>query len=474
MNSDERKSKINNLNFDTESVQEGGVLGMLGLSPLPSTGTPSLVTPFQVPGLPSIKLDSNKPTALLGSNGINVVTPQLGMSGYGGYPLNNQTIPPAGMTIKPSLNSMIGLTPTLTGSATMSPVVAMGSNFPMMMSVEPDNDNNDTNVIGVTTPGNNPTFGNLVTGELGTFTLGSNVGMDMGGFLNKKTSTKINLGNGMVIDGKKLGEEANKIFNGILMGNPVPNPYSGVQANSKPRLISLNGSNNYVYNQNTKSVVNKTRGQVNNFGAAGIVLVERSHKGNPAVILFREKNSGLYSDLGGSIDAEDHNLAKQLNKNTLWIAASRESREESAGLIHVDINNKTPYVDISKNYGGRKFRSYIIGIPSGFVNIRDFDNNLSALRKRNANHVMREMNDMTHVYTKDIVSSLKHGQLTVNDVNGREIKLSKRALHILREAMTKRSIGKTAMQTAIDNVSSISIGVNSGGKLSGLKKLIIK
>jgi hypothetical protein len=115
----------------------------------------------------------------------------------------------------------------------------------------------------------------------------------------------------------------------------------------------------------------------------------------------------------------------------------------------------------------------MIGIPSGFVNSRDFENNLGALHKRNANHVMKEMDDMAHVYTKDIVSSLKRGQNAVDDVNGREIRLSKRALHILREAMTMRSNGKTAMQTAIDNVSSVSISVHSGGKLSGLKKLII-
>lgn len=618
MNSEERNSELNNLTINTESVQDGGVLNVLGLSPLPSTNTPSLVTPFKVPGMPSIKLDSTQPTAVLSSNGVNIMSPQLGMSGYGtNLMTGQQTVPPAGMTMKSSLPTMLGLSPDNTlspvpaiapiGTASpglaltnqglspmlnltpnnnvsaglalsprgLSPVLSINANqksamltsvpqvatslpiggvpsmgplpfgtpfgtpygqnnVSMMLGLTPTMDDklskhkHDSKVLGVALPQG------MLNNKPGDVVLGGVSGLDMGGFVrqplfNRQYSvctngqldpvkvdqlekmmkrgeisgdTQIGICNDTTVTGKKIGEFAKKMYNDILMGNPIrftdtgkkpsgPRPMPSIDVigsstsakGSKRSKFQghVDGKFKFGVSNGKKAFIMNVNGQTKSYGSAGVVLVERvfGDQAKPAIILFRDTKYGarnnVYSDLGGEVDRKD-----SVGKNPLWVTAAREALEESAGLISVNVDETTPFVEIT-NSKRNIFRSFIVGIPSGFVKRDDFKNNYYALKNRNMPRVWHEMDDMVRVYAHELVQDLNSNKnvpssriIQVRSVGSGNIYITPRVRNILTNALLTQLSGKTIMQQAIDNLHGIKIETHRGGRLGGLKKLRIK
>jgi len=185
------------------------------------------------------------------------------------------------------------------------------------------------------------------------------------------------------------------------------------------------------------------------YGGAGIFLIENMYtKGNKpyesAVILFKNKRSKEYEDIGGSCNPEDD--MKQDGTVDLTKTAMRESREESAGYIFFksqgELNRKISKMDqfvdglhkISKSY----YRGFFVGIKEGQFNGQKFMDNLKIMKDENYHKTWKEMEDVQRFYISDLIKyGILHKQKDVQcpDGKGEMRKISNRARIIIRMAI---------------------------------------
>ena len=177
------------------------------------------------------------------------------------------------------------------------------------------------------------------------------------------------------------------------------------------------------------------------FSGAGIVLVEKyknrnnRNKKELVVILFRNSWTGLYEDIGGSIEKKDTNFP-------LLGTAIREAFEESCGLINITnpkhIKNQK-FVDLHSYHS---YRSYFIGIKNFrkkdyLYNLRKIKNNVKKFPK-----YMQEMNNVTRFSICDLIndgilSETKRGKFRTRDIKGKMCTIKFRTKLLLQQAILK-------------------------------------
>lgn len=181
---------------------------------------------------------------------------------------------------------------------------------------------------------------------------------------------------------------------------------------------------------------------------ASVVLLETYNDRNigrkePAVILFREAHTGLYTEPGGALDRPSEPPAE---------CAQRELREETLGLFRIDVPSLLPgpfagqghpfFVREVTTHGGRHvaYAVHVAG-PRGVGIRRDhYDHNrklLAALGGAVPSH-WRETDAMTRVYVRDLEraglhSAPSNSTLTVTDVYGTPCTLHPRTVSLLRK-----------------------------------------
>lgn len=153
------------------------------------------------------------------------------------------------------------------------------------------------------------------------------------------------------------------------------------------------------------------------YNGAGVILIENYiqndkntknyKKQGLAVVLFRDKSTKLYADLGGQIEqsftTHPHPLAK---------TAMEEAYEESRHLIkftdtgHIgkQINSKDIYVENKDQQNNTYYRCYFVGVNNGIIKKADYMNNADIIDKDISMPPTHKETDMiTRVFFNDLV-----------------------------------------------------------------------
>ena len=137
---------------------------------------------------------------------------------------------------------------------------------------------------------------------------------------------------------------------------------------------------------------------------AGVVLLEWYNyrvnrvirRSEPAVILFRNPKSGLFSDAGGNLDANESALQ----------CAERELKEESAGLFRINLQTAIKH-KVRHTFLNHCYDAFIVPVvgPVG-VGIRKefYEHNIIHLQNTVAPSSYLETDEMTRFFVSDLVS----------------------------------------------------------------------
>lgn len=156
---------------------------------------------------------------------------------------------------------------------------------------------------------------------------------------------------------------------------------------------------------------------------ASVVIFEKD-----CVILFRERQNGLYTEPGGKYEYKHSNIEQ---------AANDELYEETCCLFNSESpvyhSNKKNYFDLIYS-NDKKSRVYLMKVPYLKHLKDDYFNNLNILIKGNAKKHFIETNDVTRVYINDMRDAVLNANyisdVHVKDVYGEKIKLKKRTASI--------------------------------------------
>lgn len=176
------------------------------------------------------------------------------------------------------------------------------------------------------------------------------------------------------------------------------------------------------------------------YSGSGIMVVEK-YRGKFAIILFRNRFSKKYTDLGGYIDKKDYS-----KRDKLAITAAREAFEESCGLLLFNISK------LGKNYVDYiGYRCYIVRIESGKVTRRSFIHNMKILHKsKNVPKDMKETDSMTRFYIDDLlrvgVIESRSKDLSLKDVYGKQQIIHRRARSVIVNSL-KTGILQSALES---------------------------
>ena len=128
------------------------------------------------------------------------------------------------------------------------------------------------------------------------------------------------------------------------------------------------------------------------------------------------------------------------DKESPQMAASRESFEESSGLLYIppQILQRLPAIKI---YMGI-YRSYPICLDMPEISQHMFEENQAKLRKQNASHYHLEMNFMTYVSVDQMIQDgllNDRGSLWTTDRYGQRISIINRTQRILRKICSQEN-----------------------------------
>jgi hypothetical protein len=200
------------------------------------------------------------------------------------------------------------------------------------------------------------------------------------------------------------------------------------------------------------------------------------------VPLYRDTTSGHYSSLGGRIDMPDGSADKELTLNILYNNARRETREESADLIHLSSDGRTDdtsrqYVDIDAGTSPHKYRAYIYYLRLPIDNTRFktiYNENAVNARNMNFGASYLETDDVVFLSLSNLIartseiantssiSTLEYGNYLTNagmpiKIRGRTV----RVLHaLLRAEGTTRAKLNAVFGTGKNATSSLDHGMN--------------
>jgi 8-oxo-dGTP pyrophosphatase MutT (NUDIX family) len=182
---------------------------------------------------------------------------------------------------------------------------------------------------------------------------------------------------------------------------------------------------------------------------AGVLLVE-TYRGRPAVLLFRDRRTGKYTDPGGGRDAGEDALA----------CAAREATEESLGLFRISradlaaLARDTPHRVLELDRPPHRYTSVVV--PVSGVRRTAFRTNLALTRAHAAQlpDMWNESDDMTRFYVADLLRAVTmqgdsvHGAAsTCRDVYGATCTLAKRTTQVLREAHARGVLRSSPLDT---------------------------
>lgn len=181
---------------------------------------------------------------------------------------------------------------------------------------------------------------------------------------------------------------------------------------------------------------------------AGVILVEHLTirnqdviKSGLAIILFREKKSGRFSDAGGASECGE----------SAEMCASRELNEESIGLFDVDLT--MPWVSKYRVHLSPGYTSFVVPVKhcAGGINYAHYMCNLKSLEASTVDvpYFLKETDDMRWFFVDDIVkagitscTSGKAAHIKVPDVHNEYHSLTKRVACVIQRAMTMRVLTK--------------------------------
>ena len=180
------------------------------------------------------------------------------------------------------------------------------------------------------------------------------------------------------------------------------------------------------------------------FSGAGVLLVEMYNK-REAVILFRDRSTQMYSDLGGSVDAGEKPFE----------CAQREAAEESIGLFRIDLARTTIRCEVVLPLPKGGYISFVVPVigPAKEGILRDkYKQNLTHMLEYSRGggvvpHAWLETDAMTRFFVDDLRKAgvlNRHGNLTnVPDVYGVTCTITDRAKAVVREAINQNCLGNT-------------------------------
>lgn len=189
------------------------------------------------------------------------------------------------------------------------------------------------------------------------------------------------------------------------------------------------------------------------------VLMLEYYKGEPAMILFRDRLTGIYSEAGGSLDPRE----------TPEECAQRELKEESLGLFRINISKalKSRHVRTVYTFGKKHigYCMWVVG-PKGLGIRRTYYKfNRSLLKKQpDVPDAWRETDRMTRVLIRDLPAVILGGhykpgtQVTVDDVYQRRCTIHHRTLSILRKAWDPVLYQKLHLHAGFDGACSHGLG----------------
>ncbi len=170
------------------------------------------------------------------------------------------------------------------------------------------------------------------------------------------------------------------------------------------------------------------------YTGAGILIFEQKYTrglkpNEPAVILYQNRRTRAFEDLGGLLDREDLRTHYPLAHG-----AAREAKEESNGYVSFentgvfarDRNGRQTFVRVGD------YRAYAVGIKSGRFSSQD------AQYRLEHNNSDREMKKTTRVYLSDLLPLLNvRGDLIVRNAKGEVIRVAGRTKRALREMFAR-------------------------------------
>ena len=183
---------------------------------------------------------------------------------------------------------------------------------------------------------------------------------------------------------------------------------------------TTDGSDAVIYTQLPKHIIT----------GSGIVIItphtNKNGRTDLAIILFRDVNTGLYQDLGGTYSSSDYDPV-YATINT----AIREANEESANLFKF---NKKSLLSESTKCFAAKYHSNILYVSYHvYVKLNTsilpyvYSVNRDNLVKNNANHVWLETDDIQFFFISDIKNYVNNNNFSCPNTDGTLCNLSNRA-----------------------------------------------
>lgn len=222
--------------------------------------------------------------------------------------------------------------------------------------------------------------------------------------------------------------------------NPIVNtPNAGNSSNTQYSMVLNPATNQYEFADNNN-------GNITYYTGSGVMIFDNylnsRGRNERAVVLFRNSRTGLYEELGGSVDKNDFD-----NQNTLAKTAMREAREESANLFTITNPNSLLFTQnnngqfVNRQINSRVYRCYGICVSSPSNNAWQYmyQQNLNKLRGVSAQHQWLETDDMQRFYIRDILyglSSASQGNMGCLDAEGYQRIIAGRTKACLRLLLT--------------------------------------
>lgn len=169
------------------------------------------------------------------------------------------------------------------------------------------------------------------------------------------------------------------------------------------------------------------------FKGGGVLLIENhnNQKGRiePSVILFKNKYTNIYSDLGGRIDPKDNqNISK---------TALREAFEESLCLIK--LRSVRNFDSVSNN----SYKCYIVPVEDNKIKIKYYYHNLKVIPKLDIPEYYKETIDMARFYISDLmIDGLMKAKKSfkTHDTNKNGALISNRAIDVIKKTISMNMI----------------------------------
>lgn len=206
------------------------------------------------------------------------------------------------------------------------------------------------------------------------------------------------------------------------------------------------------------------------YSGAGVLLVKKSRNNkyeDTQIILFGHRYHKMFFELGGTV--EQYFIDDE--KDTLKLTASNEAREESYGLVKIDVNKiKDIYVDILYKKNQTFYRGFIVALDRNKKMRKNYFRNRNSIRRLSANSVPKHWKETSNIAKFRLGDLFNCGIKTANDrmrckdIYGKERTIHRRTVQLIRESDKNNKI-----KEALNNITNFNNTLSEGNDHHFLK-----